>query len=193
MPNEPTTNPKSLNILTNRSVRKYNSPELIRRILWLFADTLFRFSPRPCFAWRSWLLRVFGARVGRDVHVYPSTRIYYPWMLEIGDESAIGEDALIYNLGKITIGKQVTISHKAHLCAGSHDYTDPTLPLLRPSINVEDQVWICAEAFVGPSVTVRVGAVVGARAVVVKDVEKWSVVAGNPAKKIKHRVLQDYS
>jgi putative colanic acid biosynthesis acetyltransferase WcaF len=150
---------------------------------------LFRFSPRPCFGWRRMLLRCFGAKVGTHVNIYNSAIIYYPWNLKIGDWSSIGEDALIYNLGSVTIGSRTTISHRAHLCAGTHDYTRPDLPLLKPPVIIENQVWICADAFVGPGVTVAEGAVIGARAVVVKNVEAWTVVIGNPARVANQRRL----
>ena len=107
----------------------------------------------------------------------------------MGEWSALGENALVYNLGPVTIGQKVTISHGAHLCAGSHDYRKPDLPLLKPPITIGDQVWICADAFVGPGVTVGEGAVVGARAVAIKDVAPWTVVVGNPAQPIKKREL----
>ena len=138
------------------------------------------------------MLRCFGAKVGRQVHVYPSTRIYFPWNLSVGDWSALGEETLIYNLGPVTIGQKVTLSHRAHLCAGGHDYTRVDMPLLKPPIEIGDQAWICAEAFVGPSVVVGEGAVVGARAVVVRNIEPWTVVAGNPARVVKQRRLQDH-
>ena len=153
----------------------------------------FRFSPRIFFGWRRFLLRMFGARLGKHVNIYNSARIYFPWNLEVGDWSAIGEYACIYNLGPIKIGSQVTISQRAHLCAGTHDYTDPSMPLLRPPITINDQAWICADAFVGPGVTVGEGALVGARAVAVKDVDPWQIVAGNPAKPIKKRVLRTHA
>jgi putative colanic acid biosynthesis acetyltransferase WcaF len=181
----------TLDISSNRSVRKYSAGELFRRVCWSGGQVAFRYSPRPCFGWRRFVLRCFGARIGREVHVYPSARIYFPWNLTVGDWSAIGEDAFIYNLGLVTVGQQVTISQRAHVCAGSHDYTDPAMPLLKPPIEIADQAWICADAFVGPGVKVGQGAVVGARAVVTKDVEPWAIVAGNPAKFIKNRILTD--
>ena len=101
------------------------------RLLWSAVRPLFFFSPRPLFGWRRFLLRLFGARIGREVHIYNSATIYMPWNLEIGDWSSIGEHAFIYNLGKVTIGSKTTISHRAHLCAGTHDYTDSSLPLLK--------------------------------------------------------------
>lgn len=186
-------NVTQLDVRGNQAARKYTPGEMLRRVLWGGGKVLFRLSPRPCFGWRRLVLRCFGARVGRHVHVYPSTRIYFPWNLSIGDWSAIGEDALVYNLGPVTIGQQATISHRAHLCAGTHDYTRPDLPLLKPPITIGDQAWICADAFVGPGVTVGEGAIVGARAVAVKDVPPWSVVAGNPAREIKKREMTSAS
>jgi putative colanic acid biosynthesis acetyltransferase WcaF len=185
--------PVPIDVSANRQARKYSRGEMTRRVLWMLVQPLFRFSPRPAFGWRRWLLRRLGAQVGRQVHIYPSARIYYPWMLTIGDDSAIGEDALIYNLGRVTIGRRATISHRAHLCAGTHDYRDATLPLLRPPIAVGDDTWICADAFIAPGVTIGNGAVVGARAAVFKDVEPWTVVGGNPAQVITQRILRNAS
>lgn len=176
-----------LSIEQNRSATKYTPREQCLRVLWGFGKLLFRYSPRPCFGWRRFVLRCFGAKVGQNVNIYPSAVIYFPWNLIIGDWSAIGEDALIYNLGPITIGQSVTISHRAHLCAGTHDYTKANMPLLKPPIIIKEQAWICAQAFVGPGVTVGTGAIVGAAAVTMKDVPDWQIVAGNPAQIVKNR------
>lgn len=176
-----------LDIEQNRRARKYSLGEMVRRILWSFAQPLFRFSPRPFFGWRRFLLRCFGAKIGRSVHIYPSATIYLPWNLNVGDQSAIGEYAFIYNLGPVILGERVTISHRAHLCAGTHDHTKRDFPLIRPPITIASDAWICADAFVGPDVTVGKGAIVGARAVAMKDVEPWSIVVGNPARESKKR------
>jgi putative colanic acid biosynthesis acetyltransferase WcaF len=178
-----------LDIASNRAARNYSNSEMTRRFLWFFGQWLFRLSPRPCFAWRRAILRCFGAEIGSQVNTYPSSKIYFPWNLRVGAWSALGEDVLIYNLGLITIGRMVTISHCAHLCAGTHDHTRPHLPLLRPPIYIDDQAWICADAFVGPGVRVGEGAVVGARAVVIKNVPPWTVVGGNPARLLGTREL----
>jgi putative colanic acid biosynthesis acetyltransferase WcaF len=113
-----------------------------------------------------------------------------PWNLEIGNWSSIGEFAFIYNLAAIKIGDCATISYRAHLCAGTHDYGDPSLPLVKLGITIGSQTWICADSYIGPNVKIGEGAVVGARAVVVKDIRPWQVVAGNPAKFIKLRILK---
>ena len=181
-----------LSIEQNRQERKYSRREQVLRLLWgLVGWPLFRLSPRPCFGWRRFVLRRFGARVGRQVHIYPSVEIYFPWNLTIGGWSALGEGVRVYNLGPVTIVSRVTISQRAHLCAGTHDFRDPAMPLLKPPITIADQVWVCAEAFVGPGVTVGEGAVVGARAVVVKDVAPWTIMAGNPAREIGKRGMRD--
>lgn len=139
------------------------------------------------------MLRCFGAKIGAHVNTYNSTRVYFPWNLSVGEWSAIGENVLIYNLGRVAIGRKVTISHGAHLCAGTHDYRKLNLPLLKIPIEVHDQAWICADAFIGPGMVIGEGSVVAARAVVTKNVEPWTVSAGNPARFIKKRELSSIS
>lgn len=162
-------------------------------MLWALAWPLFRLSPRPLFGWRAFLLRCFGARVGRGVHIYPSVRVEIPWNLRIDDHASVGEHAWIYNLGPVTIGARATISHRAHLCAGTHDHRDPALPLLREPIDIGADAWVCADAFVGPRVRVGEGAIVGAAAVAMRDVPAWTIVAGNPARPLGPRTLAEQS
>lgn len=173
-----------VDIASNRKAVKYTKREMLCRILWGWGRIVFRLSPRPCFAFRRFWLRLFGAKVGRNVHIYPTAHIYFPWLFEIGEDSSVGEWALVYNLGPVRVGRRVTLSQRCHLCAGTHDYRDPAMPLEKPPIDIKDEVWICADAFVGPGVTVNDGAIVGARAVVVKDVGSSSIVAGNPAREV---------
>ncbi len=179
-----------LNIAKNRTERKYPLRVQLMRTAWAAGRILFRMIPRPFYAPRRVLLRSFGAKIGKKVNIANTALIYFPWNLEIGEWSAIGEHATIYNLGKVVIGEKATVSQRAHLCAGSHDYVDPALPLLTPPISIGDQSWICADAFIGPDVVIGEGVVVGARAVAVKDVESWVVVAGNPARVIRKRELK---
>ena len=160
----------------------------IKRVIWAAVYILFfRFSPKPLFKYRSFILRLFGATIGKGVAVYPSATIWLPSNLCIGDKVAIGPSVNIYNQGQITIGSNSIISQGAHLCASTHNYNEPLHPLLLAPIIIESNVWVCADSFVGPYVTIKEGAVVGARSVVVKSVEQWSVYAGNPARKIKER------
>ncbi len=166
----------------------YTPLHYIRKFLWqIIYWTLFRFSHRLMYGWRNFLLRLMGAKVGKSVRIFPSVAITYPWNLEIGDNSIIAWEVRIYNLGKIFIGNKTIISQSAHICAGDHDYHSPKFTLLMPSITIGNEVWIAADAFIGPRVTVNHFSVVGARAVVVKDVPEGMVVGGNPAKVIKKR------
>lgn len=189
----PALNPIPLTaIQENRAAIKYSRMEQCRRIAWMAGRLVFQLTPRPCFALRRLILRCFGATVADGVRCYSSSHIYFPWNLAIGEDSSIGEDALIYNLGRITIGARTTISQRVHLCAGTHDYRDPTMPLLKPPITVGDSVWICADAFVGPGVRIGNGAILAARTVVMRDVEDWKVMAGNPACVVKTRESHEH-
>ncbi len=173
-----------VDVAANRAARKWTRAEQVRRVLWAAAWPLFRLSPRPCWGWRRGLLRLFGARVGRAVHVYPTARIVMPWNMRIGDGAALGDGAILYALGPVSIGARATVSQGAHLCAGSHDLSRPDRPLIKPPIEIGADAWIAAEAFVGPGVRIGQGAVVGARAVAMRDVAAGTIVAGNPARAI---------
>ena len=173
--------------MENRNARKWTRREQAGRVFWYLAMPLFRLSPRPLWGWRRLLLRVFGANVGADVHVFPSVGITMPWNLDLGAQCAVGDRAILYALGPITIGPRATVSQGAHLCAGTHDWRDPTMPLIKLPIEIGMDAWVCADAFIGPDVTIGDGAVVGARAVVTKNVAPGLIVAGNPAREIRKR------
>lgn len=174
-------NPPPLEIQSNRQVRKWSRRELIGRVAWGAVRPLFRWSPKIFWGWRRWLLRSFGAEVGQDVRIDPTARVFIPWNLSIGDWSAVGAMAELYNLGHLRIGTQVTISQRAHLCGGTHDLSSADLPLVKATIEIGSGAWICADAFVGPGVCIGSMAIVGARAVAMKDVDEHAIVAGNPA------------
>ncbi|MCC5838585.1 MAG: putative colanic acid biosynthesis acetyltransferase [Opitutales bacterium] len=160
----------------------------LKRVLWLVTWTvLCRWTPPPLHPWRAFVLRLFGARLGRGVHVYSSAKIWAPWNLELADAAAIGRGAIIYSQGRISMGCRAVVSQGAHLCAGTHDFEKPGFPLLTKPIRLEDDVWIAAEAFVHPGVTVGEGTVVGARSVVVSDLPPWTVCSGFPAKPLRPR------
>lgn len=173
-----------LDIQGNRSAVKWTAMELLGRLLWAVSRSFFAWSPRPFWGWRNALLRLFGARIGSHVHIYPSARIAIPWNLSISDRAAVGDGAIIYNLGPILIDADVTVSQFAHLCAGTHDFRRRDFPLIKSTIQIGKGAWICADAFVGPDVTIGAFAIVGARAVVVRDVAPWVIVGGNPARVI---------
>jgi putative colanic acid biosynthesis acetyltransferase WcaF len=185
---DPVAERRGVDIEANRRARKWSGRELVGRALWeLLEPLLFRLSPRPFWGWRNALLRLFGARIGRNVHIHPSVRIAVPWNLDIGEYAALGDAVRLYSLGLVSIGPGATISQGAHLCAGTHDYRRADLPLLKASVRIEDGAWICADAYVGPNVTVGSHAIVAARAAATADVPPWTIVAGVPAKVIRPR------
>ncbi|WP_266363593.1 DapH/DapD/GlmU-related protein [Tellurirhabdus rosea] len=160
----------------------------LARLVWGVVDvTLFRLSPRPLHAWRSFLLRCFGANVGRGVHVYPGVRIWAPWNLDLQDQCGIASGVTLYSQGRITVGRLAVISQGTYLCAGTHDYNQPGFPLITRPISVGAHAWIAAEAFVHPGVTIGEGCVIGARAVVTRSMPPWMVCAGHPCVPVRGR------
>ena len=121
--------------------------------------------------------------------VYAGAKIWAPWNLIMGKNSCLSSDVDCYNVDIVLIGSNVVVSQKAYLCTASHEITHVTYPLIVSPIIIKDQAWIAADAFVGMGVTIGEGAVVGARSVVTKNVEPWTVVGGNPARFIKNRIL----
>lgn len=148
----------------------------------------FRSSPRSLHAWRALLLNMFGAKLGRHVHIYPNVIVWAPWNLVAGDYVGIADGVELYNILPITIGDRCVVSQRAYLCTGSHDIDSRNFQLVAKPIVLEPYVWVCAQAFVGPGVRLAQGVVVGAGAVLTKSVDaSWSVWAGNPAKYVRAR------
>lgn len=171
-----------------RHISPYSLGEKIRRVLWSAVEaTLFRWTWPTWYGYRAWLLRRFGADIHPDVRIRRTCRFICPWNLTMGANSATGDRVIFYCLGPITVGERVTISQYSHLCAGSHDYDQPHMPLLRLPITIHDDVWIATDAFVGPGVTVGVGVILGARGCAFKDLDAWTIYGGNPAKSVKPR------
>jgi putative colanic acid biosynthesis acetyltransferase WcaF len=144
--------------------------------------TLFGCSPQPCYGWRRFLLRLFGATIGSGVLVRPTARITYPWKVRIGARSWIGDHVVLYSLGSILIGSDTVVSQKSYLCAATHDYRRPEFPLLADAIMLGDGVWLATDVFVAPGVAIASGAVIGARSSVFQDIGANVIAFGSPAK-----------
>jgi putative colanic acid biosynthesis acetyltransferase WcaF len=159
----------------------------ISRLVWnIIRLIVFRpFGSRIFKKWRVLVLKCFGAKIEWSSHVYASVKIWAPWNLEIGANSSLGPKVDCYNQGKISIGANTVISQKTYLCASTHDYTKKDFPLILKPITIGNGVWIAADAFIGPGICIENHAVIAARAVVIKKVDKNTVVGGNPAKIIK--------
>jgi putative colanic acid biosynthesis acetyltransferase WcaF len=165
----------------------------LARLLWSTVYLcLFRPSPRPLHAWRAFLLRCFGARLGQHCHVYPCAKIWAPWNLTMDDYACLADDVQCYSMAPIFLGKKAVVSQGSFLCTGSHDYESPDFQVFARPIRVEAQAWVCAESFVLPGITIGEGAVVGARSVVTRDLPPWMICAGNPCRPLKPRPFKHF-
>jgi putative colanic acid biosynthesis acetyltransferase WcaF len=139
-------------------------------------------SPHTFNRFRQWLLRLFGAKIGTGVVIRPTARFTYPWKVEIGDYSWIGDDVVLYSLEPIRIGCHCVISQKSYLCTGSHDIQDPAFTLITSPITIGNGVWIATDCFIAPGVQIGANAVVGARSSVFSNIPAQQVCWGTPAR-----------
>jgi putative colanic acid biosynthesis acetyltransferase WcaF len=162
----------------------------LARVLWNATWlVLFRTSPIIFLPWRRFLLRLFGARLSATAIIYPSARIWAPWNLTMDHYACLGKEVDCYNVAPVTLAADTTVSLRTFLCTASHDIRHPDRPLVTASITIARGAFVFAEAFIGMGVTVGEGAVVAARAVVVKDVDAGAIVGGNPARRIGDRTV----
>jgi putative colanic acid biosynthesis acetyltransferase WcaF len=180
-----------------QTLNKFKLPKNFRgregwyvQLWWLVQSFFFKPSPQILYGWRRFLLRLFGARIGKDVIIRPSVTITYPWKVRIGNYSWIGDNVELYSLGEIEIGNNVVISQKSYLCAASHDYTKEDFPIWSKKITIEDECWLATDVYVAPGVTIGKGTIVGARSSVFKNLPAGKVCVGSPAKPIKDRIVE---
>ena len=161
------------------------------RAVWYLMNVLFLKNPlNPSSTLKVVVLSLFGAKIGCGVNLKPSVNIKYPWNLEIGDHTWIGEGAWLDSLDKITIGSHCCISQDAYLCTGNHNWTDPFFGLIVKPITIEDAAWIGTHAIILPGVTVKQNSIVTAGSVVSKDTEPNMIYTGNPAIAVKERIFK---
>lgn len=158
------------------------------QLWWLVQSILFGLSPQFAYGWRRFLLRSFGAKIGKHVILRPSVRTTYPWKVSIGDYSWIGDDVVLYSLGEIEIGSNTVISQRSYLCTGTHDYTSADFRIYAEKITIGNKCWLATDVYVAPGITIANNTVVGARSSVFKDLPENRICIGNPAKPIKNRI-----
>ncbi len=157
---------------------------------WLVQAIVFPLSPQPFHFLRRGLLRLFGAKVGVGVIIRPTARFTYPWKVEIGDYSWIGDDVVFYSLDKIEIGRHCVISQKCYLCTGNHDFKDPAFGLMTGEIFVGNGVWVAADCFLAAGVNIGANSMIGARSSVFKSMPAGMVCWGNPCQVRYERVMK---
>jgi putative colanic acid biosynthesis acetyltransferase WcaF len=160
------------------------------QLWWLVQATLFGCSPQFLYGWRRFLLRLFGASIGKHVLIRPTAKVQFPWKLTIGEWSWIGDDVVLYSLGQITIGSHSVISQRSYICAGSHRYDSKSFDILAKPVTIESEVWIATDCFVAPGVTIGNGAMVGARSTVLTNLPAGTVCFGSPAVAVKPRTVR---
>lgn len=170
-------------------LRKYDQskfergrPNWLIFLWWLVQAIAFPLSLHNFNGFRCWLLRLFGAKIGKGVLIRPTVRFTYPWKVAIGDYSWIGDDVVFYSIDQIIIGSHAVISQECYLCTGSHDIQKPTFPLITAPIKIGNGAWVATDCFIAPGVTIGANAVIGARSSVFRDIAPQQVAWGSPCK-----------
>jgi putative colanic acid biosynthesis acetyltransferase WcaF len=159
-------------------------------ILWYFTNILFFINPlNPISSLKVFLLRLFGAKIGKGVLIKPCVNIKYPWKLSIDDYSWVGENVWIDNLNDVSIGKNVCISQGAMLLTGNHNYKKTTFDLMIGTITLEEGSWIGAKSLVGPNVVCKSHSILAINSVAAQDLEPYTIYQGNPAQKVRQRII----
>lgn len=160
------------------------------RTLWFFVGLpIVRCQLLPFSSVRRFILRCFGAKLGRGVVLKPGVRVKHPWLLSVGDHSWIGEDVWIDNLVEVRIGANCCLSQGAYLCTGNHDWSDPFFRLQVLPITLEEGSWVGARALICPGVTIAKCGVAAAGSVVAKSIAAFEIHSGNPAQFVKRRTF----
>lgn len=160
----------------------------VKEMLWYLIKVLFFLSSIPYPSkFKVFLLKIFGAKIGKGSVIKPRVNIHFPWKLIIGDNVWIGEEVFFLNFELLTIGNNVCISQKVFVCGGNHDYKDPTMPYRNGVIVLEDGSWVGAASFVGPNVKIGINTIVSVGSIVTKSLPENGVFSGNPLQLIKER------
>jgi len=178
--------------LASFSNTEYNPGNPLKRAIWFFFNAFFLRNPfNPFIGIKRFALRMFGAKIGKGVVIKPGVNIKYPWFLEIGSNSWIGENVWIDNLGKTIIGNDVCLSQGALLLSGNHDYKKSSFDLIVGEIMIEDGAWIGAKTVVTGNVVVKTHAILTAGSVASNDLDAYKIYKGNPAIFLRDRKMDE--
>lgn len=167
---------------SRRAFLKLSFREKLAGLMWtVVRHSMFRFSPPPLHRWRVLLLNIFGASVHRTVRIAPSARVDFPWNFTADAHVTIMHQVIINCMGRVTIGEGTRVSQYAHICAGTHDYQRRDMAIVRSPITIGKDVWIAADAFVGPGVTLGDHCMLAARSSAFGDLPCGQICIGEPA------------
>lgn len=182
-----------LNLVPNKLSFKgptFSLGNRVRRSVWKFTWLISaRWTPAPMHKLRILILKIFGAKVAWSAYIYPDVKIWAPWNLYVAEYATLARNVICYNIAPINLGVYAVVSQGTHLCTGSHDFLDPTFPLTARPIDIGRRAWICADAFIGPGVSVGDGAILAAAGVAHHDLLPWSIYRGNPAVFLRSRSI----
>lgn len=168
----------------------YRPGSKVKIFFWYFFNIFFLLNPwNPSSRLKVFILRVFGAEIGKGVVIKPSVNIKYPWKLEVGDHVWIGEKVWIDNLDKVSLQSHSCISQGAMLLCGNHHYKKTTFDLIVRQITLEEGSWVGAKALVAPGVVVGSHALLTAGSIATKNLKPYGIYSGNPAEWKKERVI----
>lgn len=174
--------------MSQLAAQHYSLRHRLFRAAWIVAWALLAaWTPPPLHGWRCFVLRCFGARVGRGVRIYSSASIWYPPHLALEDGAVVGWRTVIYCHAEVRLGRNAVVSQYAHLIAATHDVDAPGFPLVARPIHIGAEAWVAARAIVGPGVTLGTGAVLGAGGIAFSDIPDWAIYVGNPARLLRKR------
>ena len=162
---------------------------LVVQFWWIVQASIFRLSPQFAYRFRASILRFFGAKVGRNTKIRPTVKVTYPWKVSIGDYSWIGDDVVLYSLGEIDIGANSVVSQRSYLCAADHNYVDSTFPIQGAKISIGPEVWVAADVFIAPGISIGKAAVIGARSSVFSDMPEGMLCFGHPCAPVRPRIV----
>lgn len=166
----------------------FSNNNKIKRLIWQFTWLIScSWTPAPLHKWRVFILKCFGAKIGFGNFIYPTCKIWAPWLLETKEVVTIGPGVEIYNPAGIYLGHHSILSQDVYMCGATHDYNSIEFTYLMKKHVVESYVWICAKAIVLPGVHCNEGSVLAAGSIATKNMDSWTVYGGNPAKALKKR------
>jgi putative colanic acid biosynthesis acetyltransferase WcaF len=176
--------------MIHKSPSRFTMKEKFSRIAWNCSWFFVKYFPKQLSFFKVSILRLFGAKIGEKCLIDFGVKIWLPWNLKIGNYTAIGKNVEIYNYDMISIGSMTIISQYSYLITGTHDYTDPLMPLIWAPITLGSEVWVAAGCWIFPGVTIGDGAVIAARSNVTKNMPAWQVCVGSPCRPVKKRELK---
>jgi putative colanic acid biosynthesis acetyltransferase WcaF len=169
----------------------YKPGSAFKRGLWYLFNNMFLLNRLSLFGGlKRGVLRMFGAKIGKGVVIKPHVNIKYPWKLRVGDNTWIGENVWIDNLGEVVIGSNCCISQGALLLCGNHDYKKSSFDLIVGDIKLEAGVWIGAKSVVVGGVTCESHSILTAGSVATKQLESYKIYQGNPAVAVRDRTIE---